>query len=149
MFIADCPCHLAHIASSNFHDAFSEYIGLNVEDVMVDLSHWFDKRAKRKGKLKEDSEFCRSGYNSYFKVFYGWLGKKVEKSILLPSKVRQISSISKTDLNDPENFMDTQDIYLRVQTKNMLKKFLDQSDISQDQYKEFRDAARYYFESAF
>ena len=45
--------------------------------------------------------------------------------------------------------MDTQDIHLRVQTKNMLKKFLDQSDISQDQYKEFRDAARYYFESAF
>ena len=62
MFIADCPCHLAHIAASNFHDAFSEYIGLNVEDGMVDLSHWFDKRAKRKGKLKEDSEFCDQEY---------------------------------------------------------------------------------------
>ena len=97
----------------------------------------------------ESTSSNRSGYNSYFKVCYRWLGKKVEKSSLLPSKVSQISSIYKTALNDPENFMDTQDIYLRVQTKNMLKKFLDQSDISQDQYKKFRDAARYYFESAF
>ena len=36
-FIAGCPCHLAHIAASNSDDSFSEYIGLNVEDVMVDL----------------------------------------------------------------------------------------------------------------
>ena len=44
--------------------------------------------------------------------------------------------------------MDTQDIYLEVLTKNMLKKFLDQGDISQKQCKEFHDAVHYYFKSA-
>ena len=28
VFIAGCPCHVAHIAASNPHDAFSEYIAL-------------------------------------------------------------------------------------------------------------------------
>ena len=32
VFIAGCPCHLPQIAASNSHDAFSEYIDLNVED---------------------------------------------------------------------------------------------------------------------
>ena len=54
------------------------------------------------------------------------LGEKLAKRIMLPTKVREISSISETDLNGPENFMDTQDVYLGVLTKNMLKKFLDQ-----------------------
>ena len=44
--------------------------------------------------------------------------------------------------------MDTQDIYLGVLTKNMLKKFLDQDDILQKQYKELHDAVHYYFKSA-
>ena len=35
VFIAGCPCHLVHIAASNSHEAFSEYIGINVEDVML------------------------------------------------------------------------------------------------------------------
>ena len=43
--------------------------------------------------------------------------------------------------------MDAQSIYLGILTKNMLKKFLDQGDISQKQYKEFHDAAHYYFKS--
>ena len=67
---------------------------------------------------------------------------------MLPTKVREISSISETNLNGPENFMDTQDIYLGALTKNMLKKFLHQGDISQKQYKKFQDAAHYYFKSA-
>ena len=50
---------------------------------------------------------------------------------MLPTKVREVSSISEIDLNDPQNFMDTQDMYLGVLTKNMLKKFLDQGDILQ------------------
>ena len=50
IFIAGSSCHLAHIAASNSHDAFSEYIGINVEDVMADLFNWFDKSNKKKGK---------------------------------------------------------------------------------------------------
>ena len=44
--------------------------------------------------------------------------------------------------------MDTQDMYLEVLTKNMLKEFLDQGDVSQKQYKEFHDGVHYYFKSA-
>ena len=43
--------------------------------------------------------------------------------------------------------MDTQNIYLGVLTKNMLKKLLDQDDILQKQYKEFHDTTHYYFKS--
>ena len=76
------------------------------------------------------------------------LKKKVAKCITLPNKVREVSSISEIYLNHPQNFMDTQDIYLGVLTKNMLKKFLDQDDILQKQYKELHDAVHYYFKSA-
>ena len=51
IFISGCPCHLVHIAANNANDAFREYIGINVEDVLVDLFYWFDKSAKRNGKL--------------------------------------------------------------------------------------------------
>ena len=43
--------------------------------------------------------------------------------------------------------MDTEDIYLGVLTKNMLKTFLDQDDVSQKQCNEFYDAAHCYFKS--
>ena len=48
VFIAGCPCHLADIAASSSYDAFSEYIGLNVEDVMVDFFYWFYKSTQEK-----------------------------------------------------------------------------------------------------
>ena len=67
VFIAGCRCHLAHIAASNAHDDFCEYISLNVEDVMVDLFYWFDKSAKRKGKRKEYFECCDQEYQSVLK----------------------------------------------------------------------------------
>ena len=66
IFIAGCLCHLAHKAASNSHDAFSEYIGINVEDVTVYLFHRFDKSTKRKGKLKEYFEFCDQEYQGVF-----------------------------------------------------------------------------------
>ena len=37
IFISGCPCHLAHIAASHANDAFSEVLGLNVENVCIDL----------------------------------------------------------------------------------------------------------------
>ena len=193
VFVAGCPCHLAHIAASNAHDDFCEYISLNIEDLMVDLFYWFDKSAKRKGKLKEYFDFCDQEYQSVLKhLSVRWLslekcisrtnlkftslkayflsesfaderfqrlcmkftnpllepcmlflssalllfthfnqllqreeptihilkssmeslGKKLAKRIMLPIKVKEISSISDIDLDDPENFMNTQDIYV-------------------------------------
>ena len=51
----------------NANDAFSQHIGLNVEDVVVDLFYWFDKSSKRKGKLKEYHEFCNQEYREVLK----------------------------------------------------------------------------------
>ena len=48
IFISSCPFHLAHIAVSNANDAFSEVLRLNVENVCVDIFHWFDKSSKRR-----------------------------------------------------------------------------------------------------
>ena len=72
------------------------------------------------------------------------LGKKVAKHIMLPTKIGEVSSISEIDLNVPQNFMDTQDIYLGVLTKHMLKKFLGRGHISQKQYKKFHDDVDYF-----
>ena len=64
VFISGCPCHLAHIATSNVNDAFSKCIDLNVEDVCVDSYYWFDKSTKRKGKLLEYFDFCNQEYHA-------------------------------------------------------------------------------------
>ena len=66
-FIGGCPYHLARIAASNANSAFSQHIGLNVKDVMVDLSYWFDKSSKSKGNLKEYHEFCDQEYREVLK----------------------------------------------------------------------------------
>ena len=73
-FIGGCACHLSHIAASNDHDAFSECLDLNVENVLIDLYYWFDKSSKRKGKLKEYFEFCDQDYLSVLKhISVRWL----------------------------------------------------------------------------
>ena len=78
VFIAGCPCHLAHIAASNSHDAFSEYIRLNIENFMVDLFYWFNKSAKPKGKLKEYYEFYDQEYQGVLKhLSVRWLSLEI------------------------------------------------------------------------
>ena len=67
IFISGCPCHLAHIAASHANDSFSTHLGLNVEDVCVDLFYWFDKNSKRKGKLLEYFKLCDQEYQSVLK----------------------------------------------------------------------------------
>ena len=74
IFISLCLCHLAHIAASHANDSFSTHLGLNVEDVCVDLFYWFDKSSKCKGKLLEYFEFCDQEYQSVLKHLYvRWL----------------------------------------------------------------------------
>ena len=66
IFISGCPCHSAHIAATEANDAFAEIIGINVEDVLIDLFYWFDKSSKCKGKLAEYFEFCDQEYHACF-----------------------------------------------------------------------------------
>ena len=67
MFVAGCPCHLAHIAASTANDTYSDMMKINVEDICIDSFYWFDKSAKRKGKLLEYFEFCDQEYQSILK----------------------------------------------------------------------------------
>ena len=67
MFIAGCSYHLAHIGPSHANDAFSDILGLNVEDVCIDCFYWFDKSSKCKGKLLEYFEFCNREYQAVLK----------------------------------------------------------------------------------
>ena len=53
IFISGCACHLAHIAATEANDAFTDVLGINIEDVLIDLFYWFDKSSKRKEKLSE------------------------------------------------------------------------------------------------
>ena len=80
IFIGGCHCHFAHLAASKAHDVFCDYIALNVENVMIDLYYWFDKSAKRKGKLREYFEFCNHEYQGILKhLSVRWLS--LEKCI--------------------------------------------------------------------
>ena len=67
IYVLGCPCHLVHIAASNANDAFSEIVGINVEDIVIDLFYWFDKSTKRKGDLVEYMEFCDTEYAKILK----------------------------------------------------------------------------------
>ena len=77
IFISLCfssMCHLAYIAASHANDAFSEVLGLNVENSCIDIFYWFDKSSKRKGKLIEYFQFCDQEYQSVLKhVSLRWL----------------------------------------------------------------------------
>ena len=67
VFISGCPCHLAHIAASHANDAFSDVLGLNVENLCIDMFYWFDKSSKRKEKLNEYFQFCDQEYECVLK----------------------------------------------------------------------------------
>ena len=67
IFVGGCPCHLCHIAASSANDAFSKDLGIDIEDVCVNAFYWFDKSAKRKGKLHEYFAFCNQEYLAVLK----------------------------------------------------------------------------------
>ena len=48
IFINGCPCHIIHNTANKAAERFSEVLGFDVEDFLVDLFHWFDKSSKRK-----------------------------------------------------------------------------------------------------
>ena len=74
IFISGCPCHLAYISAMKANNAFSDDVGLNVEDILIDLYYWFDKSSKRKGKLSEYFDFCDQDYQQVLKhVSIRWL----------------------------------------------------------------------------
>ena len=116
ILISGCPCHLAHITANNANDAFCEYIGINVENVLVDLFYWFDESAKRKGKRKEHFEFCDEKYLRVLKhSSLRWLS--LEKCVLsrVISKYKSLKSYFLR-----ENIADDRFKYLNEKISNIL-----------------------------
>ena len=83
IFISGCACHLAHIDATEANDAFTDVLGINIEDVLIDLFYWFDKSSKRKGKLSEYFEFCDQDYQKVLKqcLHVGFLWSVVWKGL--------------------------------------------------------------------
>ena len=74
IFIAGCPCHLAHLVASEANDAFSDVLSMNIESIIIDVYYRFEKSSKRKGKLAEYFEFCNQDYQQILKhVSVRWL----------------------------------------------------------------------------
>ena len=76
------------------------------------------------------------------------LGKTLATRIMIPKKLRDISYISDIDLESPDNFKDTNTLYVGTVTKNTLTKLLNEGDITALQHKDFHNAAYYYFKSS-
>ena len=51
IYVNGCPCHIIHNTASKAADSFSKQSGFDVEDMLVDLFHWFDKSSKRKVQI--------------------------------------------------------------------------------------------------
>ena len=62
-----------HNAAGKGATAFANVTGFNIEDHCVDLFYWFDKSSKRKGALKEYSEFCDTEYEEVVKYILSLL----------------------------------------------------------------------------
>ena len=108
IFISGCPCHLAHIAATEANDAFSDAVGINVEDILIGIYYWFDKSSKRKGKLAEYFDFCDQDYQQVLKhVSTRWLS--LERCI--DRALKKLPSLKSYFLS--ENFADGRFVRLK------------------------------------
>ena len=74
VYFSGCQCHVVHNASSAAAKAFNAETGFDVEDLLVDIYHWFVYSTKRKCKLAEYADFCDQGYRKIIKhVSTRWL----------------------------------------------------------------------------
>jgi len=79
-YFMGCPCHLVHNIAGHASETFQKSSGFDVEDLCVDVYHWFEKSTKRKGILKEFCEFCDSEYREIVRyVSVRWLS--LEKAV--------------------------------------------------------------------
>ena len=74
VYVNGCPCHIIHNTANKGASSFALEIGFNIEDMLVDVFHWFDKSNKRKNTLEEFCEFMGQEYKKIIKyVFTCWL----------------------------------------------------------------------------
>ena len=74
IFIAGCPCHLAHLVASEANDSLTAIAGMSIKGVLINLFNWFNKSWKQKEKLAEYYEFCNQEYQQVLKhISVCWL----------------------------------------------------------------------------
>ena len=49
IFVDGCPCHIIHNIASKASEMFTRVSKFDVEDFLIDLFHWFDKKLETKG----------------------------------------------------------------------------------------------------
>ena len=78
-------CHVVHNTSAAAAKAFNAVTGFEVEDLLVDIYHWFLYSTKRKCKLAEYANFCDQEYPKITKhISTRWLSleKVVTRTLL-------------------------------------------------------------------
>ena len=91
IYMMGCSCHILHNTACKAGEIFSNIIGFDVQDLMVDLYYYFDKSPKRKQELKEFAEYCDQPYRKIIKhVSTRWLSLE-SSTTSLPDKLLSIS----------------------------------------------------------
>ena len=74
IYVNGCPCHIVHNTANKSASSFALGTGFDIEDVLVDVFHWFDKSSKRKVTLEGFCEFMEQEYKKIIKcVSTRWL----------------------------------------------------------------------------
>lgn len=99
VYFNGCQCHVVHNTSAAAAKAFNAVIGFDVEDLLVDIYHWFLYSTKRKCKLAEYAEFCDQEYRKILKhVSTRWLSlEKVVTRTLLQYQSLKTYFLSEND----------------------------------------------------
>ena len=62
VYIIGCPCHILHNTAAKAGTSFTGATGFDIEELVIDVSYWFDASTKRKGGLEEFCIFCDIAY---------------------------------------------------------------------------------------
>ena len=74
MYVNGCPCHITHNTANKGARSFALETGFDIEDMMIDVFHWFHKSNKRKNTLEEFCKFMEQEYKKIIKyVSTRWL----------------------------------------------------------------------------
>ena len=75
IYINGCPCHSLHNTTSKASEKFTEVVGFDVEDFLVDIYYWLDKSTKLQVQLESFCNFCDQDFKKVIKhVSTQWLG---------------------------------------------------------------------------
>lgn len=60
MYFVGCPCHVTHTAEQRGGHSFTEMSNFDVDELVIDIFYWFDKRTKRMNELNDFASYVIS-----------------------------------------------------------------------------------------